>query len=129
MGIYFIKLFCIYSAYSQWWGYVAVHTCTFSGQLNTLLPRDLILTVLYFNISDGDTFDFNELLCWRFDGWLWCVEPWCVVRTGKKILVYWIICCDNCLSVFIEICFILMIMWTCLSKSIWNSCISYWFKF
>ena len=47
-----------------------MHTCTFPGQLNTLLPRGLVLTVLYFNISDGGTFNFNELICWFFDGWL-----------------------------------------------------------
>ena len=54
-----------------------MHTCIFSGQLNTLIHLiqefgfDQFST---FNISDGGTFNFNELICWRFDGWLWCAE-------------------------------------------------------
>ena len=50
-----------------------MHTCTFSGQLNTL-TQEFGFTVYTFNFSDGGTFNFNELLCWHFDGWLWCVE-------------------------------------------------------
>ena len=82
-----------------------------------------------FNISDGGTFNFNELLCWPFDGWLWCVELWCVVQTWKiKYFCIEYFLFDICLSVFIKICFILMIIWTCLSKCIWNACISFWFN-
>ena len=126
-GEIFYKTF-LYSAYSQWWGYVRVHTGAFSDQLNTLIQKfgfDCFILLTSLMVVHLILMSFYGGV---FDGWLWCVERSCVVRTWKKNTWVEYFLFGICLSVFIKICRILMIIWTCLSRSIWHACISYWFN-